>query len=127
MFRLPVCPHCGTVYRYQDVKKALKKKENTCYHCKKPFRVHLLPYVPIWAAVFAALCVGINILILTRIRELSLIPLFAVTVGFLLLFWILLPFFLSFRKTEAAQNHTTKKTNKSQQIKTKNQTKKTKK
>lgn len=27
MFKLPVCPHCGTIYRYKDVKKELEKKK----------------------------------------------------------------------------------------------------
>ena len=34
-----VCPHCKTVYRYSDLKKIMWKKSDSCYHCKKNFKV----------------------------------------------------------------------------------------
>ena len=34
-----VCPHCGTVYRYSDVKKIMRKKSAVCYHCGKTINV----------------------------------------------------------------------------------------
>lgn len=100
MFRLPVCPHCGTVYRYQDTKKAQKKRTNTCYHCKKQFKVKFLPYVAIEALVLIAVCIGINLLLLTRMEKLNVYVLFAVTVIFLLLIYLLIPFFLKFERIE---------------------------
>lgn len=100
MFRLPVCPHCGTVYRYRDTKDAMKQRENTCYHCKKKFRAALMPYVLIEALALAAVCVVVNILLLKGMKELSLIPLFAVTVVFILLIYLLYPFFLRFKIIE---------------------------
>lgn len=39
MPKLPVCPHCHTIYRYGDVRKLVFKKEHTCYHCDKKFSV----------------------------------------------------------------------------------------
>lgn len=100
MFRLPVCPHCGTVYRYRDTKKAFQQKENTCYHCKKSFRARLLPYVFVETIILLPLCIGLNILMLYRMTRLNLIALFAVTVGFLILGYLLSPFFIHFQKSE---------------------------
>ncbi len=99
MFRLPVCPHCGTVYRYRDVKAACKQKDNTCYHCKKPFRSKLLPYIAAEILILLPLCVGFNLILLHRMTELNLIALFTVTVGFLLLGYFLFPFFVHFIQT----------------------------
>ena len=39
MPKLPVCPHCHTIYRYDDVRKLIFEKEHTCYHCDKNFRI----------------------------------------------------------------------------------------
>lgn len=100
MFRLPVCPHCGTIYRYQDTKNAWKQKENTCYHCHKKFRVKLMPYVAVEAAILIGLCIGFNILMLNHMSKLNLVALFAATLVFLLLSYLLIPFFIRFRKTE---------------------------
>lgn len=100
MFKLPICPHCSTIYRYGDTKKAIRKKDNECYHCHKTFRTKIFPYVLIEAAVLIAASIGLNVLILFRSSSLSLVPLFAVTVGFLILIYLLIPFFTHFKKTE---------------------------
>ena len=39
MFRLPTCPHCRTVYHYGEVRRAVFRKQEDCYHCKKSFLV----------------------------------------------------------------------------------------
>ena len=100
MFHLPVCPHCGTVYRYKDTKQAIKKKENTCYHCQKRFRATVFPFILVGAILPLALCIGINIFLLTRMTDLLLLPLFAVTIGFLLIIYLIIPFFTKFKKIE---------------------------
>ena len=100
MFRLPICPHCGAVYRYKDTKDAIKKKENECYHCHQKFRVKHFPYILVGALLPLALCIGLNIFILSRMEKLQLIPLFAVTLGFLLIIYLIIPFFTKFKKSE---------------------------
>ena len=100
MFRLPVCPHCGAVYRYNDTKKAIKEKRNECYHCKKSFTVKLMPYILVHSLPLAVLCIAVNIMLLSRMKELELLPLFIITVAFILLIWLLIPFFLSFKKID---------------------------
>ena len=100
MFHLPVCPHCGTVYRYKDTKQAIRKKDNTCYHCQKRFRARVFPYILVGAVLPLVLCIALNIFLLTRMTNLSLLPLFAVTLGFLLIIYIIIPFFTKFKKIE---------------------------
>lgn len=108
MFRLPVCPHCGTVYRYKDTKAAIKQKENTCYHCQKRFKARIFPYILVGAAIPLVLCIALNIFLLTRMTNLELLPLFAVTLVFLLIIYIIIPFFTKFKKIEEESKEDTK-------------------
>lgn len=107
MFKLPVCPHCGTVYRFKDTAKAIRNKDNECYHCHQRFKAKVFPYMLIEAVILIAGSIGLNLLILSRSSSLNIIPLFAVTLGFILLIVVLIPFFTRFIKTE-----TTKQTSK---------------
>ncbi len=109
MFKLPVCPHCRTVYRYKDTKNAILKKDTECYHCHQQFRIKLFPYVLIEAAVLIAVCIGVNLLILSRLSSFDLFPLFAVTIGILLIVIVLIPFFTHFIKVDKDQKKSQKK------------------
>lgn len=100
MFRLPVCPHCGTVYRYKDTKAAIKNKENTCYHCKKKFTAKRFPYILVGALIPLVLCIGFNIFLLTRMKNLELLPLFAAALLCILIIYLIIPFFTKFKKSE---------------------------
>ena len=104
MFRLPICPHCGTVYHYKEVRNAVKKKENTCYHCEKKFRARLFPGILIAAVIPIALSILLNLVMLNRMQEMQLLPLFAVTLAFLLIIYLIIPFFVSFKKNEKNEN-----------------------
>ncbi len=109
MFKLPVCPHCGTVYRYKDTKNAIINKENECYHCHNKFRIKLFPYVLIEAVALIAISIGINLLILSRMSSFNLIPLFVITIGILVIVILLVPFFTHFVKTEKEKDKKKKK------------------
>ena len=100
MFRLPVCPHCGTVYRYKETKEAIRNKENTCYHCKKKFRAKRFPYLLVGALIPLVVCIAFNIFLMTRMTNLDLIPLFAATLICILIIYLIIPFFTKFKKTE---------------------------
>ena len=99
MFKLPVCPHCGTVYRYKDTKTALKNKENTCYHCQKKFSAKTIPYIFVGAILPIAVCIAVNLFLLTRMEYLNLLPLFGVTLIFILIIYLIIPFFTHFKKS----------------------------
>lgn len=100
MFRLPVCPHCGTVYRYKDTKEAIKNKENTCYHCQKRFKAKVFPYLLVGALIPLVLCIGFNIFLLTRMTNFELLPLFAATLLCILIIYLIIPFFTKFKKVD---------------------------
>ena len=105
MFKLPVCPHCGTVYRFRDTVKAVAQKENVCYHCQKKFKAKFFPDILVAAAIAIAASIGMNLLILSRITSFNLFPLFAVTIGLLLLVILVIPFFTRFKKIEEAPKY----------------------
>lgn len=97
MFKLPVCPHCKTIYRYKDVKKEEVKKECTCYHCGKKFRVSKKKILILFL-IIALITVIFDILALCMIACTSFIGLMilniiAVTAGF-----FLIPYFVEFKK-----------------------------
>ena len=100
MFKLPVCPHCGTIYRYKDTKEAIKKKDNVCYHCNKKFRAGIFPGMIVGAILPLIACIAINIFLLTRMKEFQILPLIAVTLIFILIIYLIIPFFTKFRKTD---------------------------
>lgn len=97
MFKLPVCPHCKTIYRYKDVKKEAVKKEFKCYHCGKKFRVSkkkiliLFLIIALITAIFdvLALCMIAG----TSFIGLMILNIIAVTAGF-----FLIPYFIEFKK-----------------------------
>ena len=104
MFRLPVCPRCGTVYRYGDTVREIKKKDNVCYHCNKRFRVKMFPYVLIHSAVLIAVCIAVNIVLLNGMKVLDLFSLFGVTVFFVCMILLLIPFFTKFKAVDDKDN-----------------------
>lgn len=97
MLKLPVCPHCKTIYRYKDVKKEAVKKECTCYHCGKKFRVSKKKILILFL-IIALITAIIDVLALYMIAGTSFIGLMilniiAVTAGF-----FLIPYFTEFKK-----------------------------
>lgn len=108
MFRLPLCPHCKTVYHYKDTRKTLKKKHCTCYHCKKDFSAGIFPGILVIGGIILILSILTNIFLLSRMKNLNLIELFISTILFLGLLYILIPFFVSFKK-EPEDKKTNKK------------------
>jgi len=110
MFRLPTCPQCGTIYRYGDIVRILRQnifkgRRNTdraeeCYHCQAKFRVKYLPGILILTALWAALSIGTNLLLLSRMTQLNLIAMFLMTIVYMILAIVLVPFFVRFQRCE---------------------------
>lgn len=109
MFRNPVCPHCKTVYRYKDTKTAIKNKTNTCYHCQKEFKASLFPTVLVGAVIPLVLCILTNMFLLSKMENLSLAPLLISTLGYMLIFYLIIPFFTRFKKTAQSEEKNEKK------------------
>ena len=60
----------------------------------------MFPYILVGAILPLALCIGLNIFLLTRMADLQLLPLFGVTLGFMLIIYLIIPFFTKFKKIE---------------------------
>lgn len=102
MFKLPTCPYCNTIYSYKDVKKLIFKSTN-CYHCKKNFKAKLIPGIFILIAIILLLAITVNVLILssaTKLDFITMVLMFFMTIFFLVLGYFLIPFFVTFKKTE---------------------------
>lgn len=100
MFKLPVCPHCKTVYRYGDTIQAVKNKNNICYHCKKEFKARYISAIILLLAFAIIIGVAIDIAMLYKMIELNLVLLFIINIILIVVFCFLLPFFVKFKKTE---------------------------
>ncbi len=98
MFRLPLCPHCHTVYHYSDVRKIKKKKEEKCYHCGKSFKVSRLGYL-VLLAIVVLLSVVVNVMILSSMSNIlvSTAPIFITSFLAVVIALIFTPFFIKFK------------------------------
>lgn len=99
MFKLPVCPYCKTVYRYEDVKKTISKKREKCYHCNKVFKISKKG-AALWFALLVASGTAVNITELCIFKNMGFIALNISNIAVILIFLLLLPFFISYKKQE---------------------------
>ena len=99
MFKLPVCPHCKTVYRYKEVKENNKKKTIECYHCKKEFH-NSRAGIAVLAVVVCIIAIIINIIILNCSSGLisSVVPISIVSIIAVIIGMLMIPFFISYKK-----------------------------
>lgn len=99
MFKLPVCPHCHTIYRYGDAKKNLNRKIHTCYHCKKSFKTS---FSGLWLLLLITVAVGIvlNIIEISVFSRINVTALMITNIVLILFFLLFVPFFTKYRKTE---------------------------
>ena len=102
MFKLPVCPHCHTVYRYKDVKRVMNKKELECYNCKKKIKIsHKGILVLILIAVL--LSIGSTFLIFNIFHNATAIAAYTATLLIIILGFFARPFFVSFKSNESIE------------------------
>ena len=97
MIKLPVCPHCNTIYRYGDVRKMINKKGDTCYHCKKKFRVKKIKILILFLiiALITAIFDFLELYVMagTTFLTLMITNIIALTIGV-----FLIQFFVRFEK-----------------------------
>ena len=88
-----VCPHCKTVYRYSDLKKIMWKKSDSCYHCKKNFKVARKGFF-ILALELTAIYAIINIIAIGVVESVNFISLFIMNIIPALAAVMLLPLYI---------------------------------
>lgn len=99
MFKLPVCPYCHTVYRYGKVRKIKSEgKTSVCYHCNKEFRIEKKWGFLVLGLIILVAAVATNLLILNNLYSLNVTPLIVSTVAYIIIGFILVPFFINFKK-----------------------------
>lgn len=98
MFKLPICPHCHTVYDYKEVKSLTQSKsaEQTCYNCKKTFFVKKTKLI-ILALITVVVMSLINIFDLCVINNINFFRLMAINVVVIVIAILLYPYFISFK------------------------------
>ena len=96
MFRLPTCPHCRTVYHYGEVRRAVFRKQEDCYHCKKSF---LVSRKGIWLLllILLAVCTIADIILFNVFPHTTVITVYIVNSVLAVTAFLLLPFFIIFR------------------------------
>ncbi len=96
--RLPTCPYCGAVKRYNDVKSTTHDKVIKCHHCKKKYRVS---YIKGHAALILIECViliVINVFLLKQTRGINIPLLAGFNAVIILLSTLLFPFTVRYKK-----------------------------
>lgn len=97
MLKLPVCPHCNTIYRYSDISKIMNKKSAFCYHCKKRFEIKRKNFLILFL-IIALFCAIFDVFELYMVAHTSFIVLVVTNVVFIVTGLLLRPFFTKFKK-----------------------------
>ena len=100
MLKLPLCPYCGAIYRYGEVKKFRNKENIKCRHCGKEFSVSKTKGRIILITVAAVILIALNILMFNFIKGLTVLGCFIITVAAVSLTVILFPFTTRFKKKD---------------------------
>lgn len=95
--RLPVCPHCNTVYRYGDVRGLMIKNESACYHCKKNFKISK---GRIWLLVLIliAVCTAVDIISLNVFTNMTAVGVFVINIILVAIALAITPFYIKFKR-----------------------------
>jgi hypothetical protein len=100
MPKLPVCPHCGTIYRYGDVNKIMGEKSHTCYHCKKNFAVSKKKFLILFL-IIALFCAIFDVFELCMVANINFIALMVTNIIIIIAGLIFRPLFVKFCKLDS--------------------------
>lgn len=96
MFKLPICPHCKTIFRYKDVNRLLYKKNVECYHCGKKFRVSRKKFFILFL-IIALITAIVDAFELYVIEDISFLALMLTNIITVFIGSLLLPYFCEFK------------------------------
>lgn len=99
MFKLPVCPHCGTIFRYGDVNKLLYKKNVECYHCGKKFKVSRIKILILFL-IIALITAIFDVFELYVIGNVTFLTLMITNIVIVFVGVLLMPFFVRFKSVK---------------------------
>lgn len=104
MIKLPVCPHCNTVFYYSDVVRLSKNKIGECYHCKKTFKVSKWKGRVIFYCIFAVLISLLDVIFLHITDTKTAIPIIVFTLICVVVSLLFLPYTVRFKSKEKIKN-----------------------
>lgn len=99
MFKLPVCPHCGTIFRYGDVNKLLYKKNVECYNCGKKFKVSRIKILILFL-IIALITAIFDVFELYVIGNVTFLTLMITNIVTVFVGVLLMPFFVRFKSVK---------------------------
>lgn len=97
MKKLPVCPHCNTIYRYSDIRKIMNKKTVVCYHCKMSFKVERKNFLILFL-IIALFCAIFDVFELYMVAQTNFIFLVVTNVVFIYLGLVFRPYFVKLKE-----------------------------
>ena len=112
MLKLPVCPYCHAVYHYKTVRDTVKQKEMTCHNCKKTFSISYKKGRFVLLLVVSVFLVGLNLFLLNILENITIWGCLAVTVVFVFIAMLLLPYTVRYKKIQKGQKNRETKKNK---------------
>lgn len=108
IFKLPTCPYCNAVVRYNDVKRTTHDKVIKCHHCKKQYSVSYIKGRVIFLTIECVILILINIFLLKQTTGLT-IPFIAIgTAAIILASTFLFPFTVRYKKIADEEKKTQK-------------------
>lgn len=99
MIKLPVCPHCNSVYYYKEVNKLSGYKKIECRNCGKVFEVSKLKSRIIFSLIYFVLLILLNVLFLAVFNAGGFVCIF-ITFALICLYVFLLPYTVKFKNIE---------------------------
>lgn len=99
MLKLPVCPYCNTIYRYDEVKKSTSKKSKICYHCNKEFKISKKRIIILFIFV-VLVAAAINVAQLYITPTLNVLLLIVTNILLIIIGILLIPFFISYKQVK---------------------------
>lgn len=111
MLKLPVCPHCHTIYRYGEVKKTLYEKNHKCYHCNKIFEISKIRILILFL-IIALIAAIFNVFELYMMAGINFIALIVTNIIIITAGILLIPFCIRFKRYNDFSDKTNRKKSK---------------
>lgn len=98
MLKLPVCPHCGAIYHYGEVRKLSKYKYIECRHCQKEFTVYTTKGKLLLLSIACLLLITLNVLLLWVFQGFTIYHCIGITLVICAVLLCFLPYTVKFKR-----------------------------
>lgn len=126
LLKLPVCPYCKAIYRYDDVRKKTHDSTIKCHNCNRNFKVSYVKGRVILLLAAAVLLIAINVLMFNFINGVTLLGCLIFTAVFISLAVLLFPYTVRYKKIDGEEENTEQNTEQNDSTKKKKRSQKNK-